>query len=53
MAPTHTIGGINYADVWYVALSIIGGLLILGGVATADYTEVAVARRDALAESAK
>jgi hypothetical protein len=29
MAPTHTISGINYADVWHLALSIIGGALIL------------------------
>jgi hypothetical protein len=32
MAPTHTISGINYADVWHIALSFIGGLLILIGV---------------------
>jgi hypothetical protein len=32
MAPTHTISGINYADVWHAALSIIGGGLILTGV---------------------
>jgi hypothetical protein len=31
MAPTHTINGINYADVWHAALSLIGGGLILAG----------------------
>jgi hypothetical protein len=32
MAPTHTIGGVNYADVWHWALSGIGIALIAGGV---------------------
>jgi len=32
MAPTHTIMGSNYADVWHVALSILGGGLFLSGV---------------------
>jgi hypothetical protein len=50
MAPTHTIGGINYADVWHIGLTLIGLALILGGVATAVYTEFTVARRQALAE---
>lgn len=50
MAPTHTIGGINYADVWHMALTFVGVALILGGVATAIYTEVTLARREALAE---
>jgi hypothetical protein len=27
MAPTHTISGVNYADVWHIALSLIGGVL--------------------------
>ena len=31
MAPTHTIRGVNYADVWHGALTIIGGGLILMG----------------------
>ena len=34
MAPTHTISGLNYADVWHVALSILGGGLILSGLLT-------------------
>jgi len=32
MAPTHTIGGVNYADVWHWVLSGIGVALIAGGV---------------------
>lgn len=31
MVPTHTISGFNYADVWHVALSILGGGLLLSG----------------------
>jgi len=31
MVPTHTISGFNYADVWHVAFSILGGGLILLG----------------------
>jgi hypothetical protein len=50
MAPTHTIGGINYADVWHAALTLIGLVLILGGVATAVYTEFGQLRRKSLAE---
>lgn len=40
MAPTHTIGGVNYADVWHTALNVIGGLLILAGGATALVTNL-------------
>jgi len=50
MAPTHIIGGINYADVWHTTLTLIGLALILGGVATAVYTEFAPLRRKSLAE---
>jgi hypothetical protein len=34
MAPTHTINGINYADVWHVAMTGIGLILILAGIAS-------------------
>jgi len=34
MAPTHTIDGINYANVWHVVMSIIGSGSILAGVLT-------------------
>jgi uncharacterized membrane protein len=39
MAPTHTIGGVNYADVWHTVLTGIGLVLILAGAALAVYTE--------------
>ena len=32
MAPTHTIGGINYADVWHAVLSLLGAGLVLAGI---------------------
>ncbi|EKD88978.1 MAG: hypothetical protein ACD_34C00250G0004 [uncultured bacterium] len=35
MAPTHTLDGINYANVWHVVMSIIGSGLILAGIFTA------------------
>ncbi len=50
MAPTHTIGGINYSDVWHTAMTLIGLALILSGVAMAVYTEFAPMRRKSLAE---
>lgn len=35
MAPTHSINGINYADIWHVALSMLGmGQIIVGLVVT-------------------
>jgi hypothetical protein len=34
MGPTHTIGVVNYADVWHVQFQLIGCLLIVIGVAT-------------------
>jgi len=48
MAPTHTIGGINYADVWHTTLTVLGLVLILGSMALAIYTKFAVTRRQAL-----
>jgi hypothetical protein len=29
MAPTHSIGGINYADVWHATLSLLGSAQLL------------------------
>jgi uncharacterized membrane protein len=40
MAPTHTIGGFNYADIWHVALSIIGTILISTGAGLAFYNNL-------------
>jgi len=53
MAPTHTIGGVNYADVWHAALTAIGLILILCGAGTALYTELILPRHAALPEAAK
>jgi len=33
MAPTHTIGGVNYADAWHAALTTVGAALLLAGTA--------------------
>jgi hypothetical protein len=33
MGPTHTIAGVNYADVWHVQLLLIGWLFIITGLA--------------------
>ena len=41
MAPTHTIGGINYADVWHTTLTALGVLLIFGGVILGIITQYA------------
>lgn len=32
MAPTHVIGGVNYADVWHLTFSLLGGGLVLAGL---------------------
>jgi hypothetical protein len=50
MAPTHIIGGINYADVWHTAMTFIGLTLILSCVATAVYAEFTPLIHKSLAE---
>lgn len=52
MAPTHTIGGINWADAWHAALTMIGMLLLLDGAATAFWTARILAHRPS-AETAR
>ncbi len=32
LAPTHTLGGVNYADAWHATLALLGGGLILAGL---------------------
>lgn len=32
MAPTHTIGGVNYADIWHATLTMLGLAQALGGI---------------------
>lgn len=36
MAPTHSIDGMNYADVWHTALTLIGTGLVLAGIGRAS-----------------
>jgi hypothetical protein len=48
MAPTHTLGGVNYANVWHTTLTALGLVLILAGVTTAVYTNVVAARQPVL-----
>lgn len=50
MAPTHTINGINYADVWHTTLTIIGAALLAGSVVVAIRTERAAQRATAKAQ---
>ena len=47
MAPTHTIGSLNYADAWHVTLSLIGAALILSGAITAFVKPTALRRLEA------
>lgn len=44
MAPTHTIGGVNWADAWHTALTVIGAGLLLAAAATALRTSLITAR---------
>ena len=32
MGPTHTIGGVNYADIWHDQLLLIGWFMIISGI---------------------
>ncbi len=48
MAPTHTISGVNYANVWHTALSLVGGLLVLGGAGTFYYGKFSIRRIQSL-----
>ncbi|MDI6770242.1 MAG: hypothetical protein QMD04_11285 [Anaerolineales bacterium] len=50
MAPTHTIGGINYADVWHAALTLIGGGLLIAGALNLFWPRFFAARQKASAE---
>ena len=37
MRATHTVGGVNYADAWHAALTLLGGAFVMAGVLTAAY----------------
>ena len=47
MAPTHTIGGINWADAWHISLTLIGAGLLIAAALNAIRTE-RIAVREAL-----
>jgi cytochrome bd-type quinol oxidase subunit 2 len=44
--PTHTFGGVNYADVWHVQLAIVGWALILLGLIPLARAVIAAARKE-------
>jgi hypothetical protein len=43
MAPTHTIGAVNYADAWHATLTWIASLLMLGALVRTVYARGIVA----------
>lgn len=53
MAPTHTVGEINYADVWHATLSLIGAGLIVAGAVKGLHQPRLVARDDSKVIPAK
>jgi hypothetical protein len=53
MAPTHTIGGINYADAWHATLTALGIALILAAVVTGIRVRWLLHHRTALPEIIK
>ncbi len=46
MAPTHTLGGVNYSDEWHLALTLIGWGLAVSSVIAALVPIPAPARRE-------
>ena len=53
MAPTHTIGGVNYSDVWHATLTVIGLALIGSSMAAALYTRSVTTRAASLPATVK
>lgn len=51
MAPTHTIGGVNYADVWHLPLTFIGFGLIASSVVVLVVINLTPTRRQTLARA--
>jgi hypothetical protein len=51
MAPTHTIGGVNWAHAWHTTLTLLGAGLILAGIGLGAYREFAPARKEAHARA--
>ncbi len=52
MGPTHTLGGVNYADVWHLAFQVIGWALVTAGVALLAWTEGILVHHQAYAQFA-
>jgi hypothetical protein len=52
MGPTHTIGGVNYADVWHLQLQLIGWLLVLTGLFVIAWTSGVFSRKEGIARTA-
>lgn len=53
MAPTHTIGGVNYADVWHTTLTALGAGLMLASLVAALHARRITVQHAALPETAK
>ncbi len=47
MAPTHIIGGVNWADAWHTTLNLLGTVLILAGIGMGIYCEDTSRRKEA------
>ncbi len=52
MASTHTIEGVNYADVWHNTLSLLGGVLIASAMLIAFWEARGIRRRHRLVTGA-
>jgi hypothetical protein len=46
MEPTHTIGGVNYADVWHIQLQLVGWLLVLIGISALLWATRAISEKE-------
>ena len=52
MGPTHTIAGVNYADVWHIQLQFIGWFLIIAGVLSIMWAAGAFLNKETIARVA-
>jgi len=52
MGPTHTMGGVNYADTWHAGLQLIGWLFVIAGTAAVIWSELAFSRPTATFKAA-
>jgi hypothetical protein len=49
MGPTHTIGGVNYADSWHVVFQVIGLCMVVAGVILLVFSNGLLTRRQSTA----